>query len=435
LDEYQLINKIEDGLTPTYLVVREQLVCGFMDFSLLVLMLFQSTDLRVENDRLFFESDSRTLQDRIRILYGYNLSKGWPWFNNELETAKRRLQKKTGKEHKEQAKRIQLLEKYNESDFRLAISDYIYGNENSPREVYEYLVKNDDLLFDLVPGFISHSDTPLGIHFILSSIEDSEIIRYDVTSLATKIFKKPLSQIENKGNPVSDAQYISVVKGFIYEFLIPDRDLTPKPGEKIIVLTEGSTDSEFLSRSIRVLYPNYQEYFYFMDFKTSSSAGGAGDLVSKVKAFIGAGIKNKITAIFDNDAAAIDALTSLSKVNLPYNIKVIRYPDLDFATKYPVLVEDQVELMDINGIACSIELYCGKDSIGDGESYFPIKLKNILPGINLRQGEITEKRRVQKQFRKKLKKCEKNPDLIGEYDWKGITAVLDEILLSHVDFE
>jgi hypothetical protein len=106
---------------------------------------------------------------------------------------------------------------------------------------------------------------------------------------------------------------------------------------KIVVLTEGSSDSFAIQGAVKVLYPHIAEYYSFMDFEAVRAAGGAGHLVAMVKAFAGAGIANRIVALFDNDTAARSAVRGLRDVRLPDNVRVIHYPTLDLAREYPTL--------------------------------------------------------------------------------------------------
>ena len=59
---------------------------------------------------------------------------------------------------------------------------------------------------------------------------------------------------------------------------------------------------------MQLLYPHLADYFTFMDFEGARVGGGAGNLANIVKAFAGAGIVNKIIAIFDNDTAGEAAI-------------------------------------------------------------------------------------------------------------------------------
>jgi hypothetical protein len=80
---------------------------------------------------------------------------------------------------------------------------------------------------------------------------------------------------------------------------------------RIIVLTEGITDQRFIKRSLSIVYPHLADYFTFMDFEGANIEGGAGALVGIVKAFVGAGIANRVVALLDNDTAAQVALRGL----------------------------------------------------------------------------------------------------------------------------
>lgn len=103
---------------------------------------------------------------------------------------------------------------------------------------------------------------------------------------------------------------------------------------KVVVLTEGITDRRVLEASLRILYPHLAEYYSFMDFDGANAPGGAGQLVNTVKAFAGAGIANRVVALFDNDTAAQAALRGLGGVTLPPSMRVLQYPPITVASNY-----------------------------------------------------------------------------------------------------
>ena len=84
---------------------------------------------------------------------------------------------------------------------------------------------------------------------------------------------------------------------------------------KTIVLTEGATDKWILERSLRLLYPHLTDFYSFMDFEGVRMEGGAGALTTVVKAFAGAGISNRVVAVYDNDTAGRSAMQALSQSN------------------------------------------------------------------------------------------------------------------------
>ena len=192
---------------------------------------------------------------------------------------------------------------------------------------------------------------------------------------------------------------------------------------KIIVLTEGKTDKEVLEQSLKLLYPHLHEYYSFMDF-SFLPPGGAGNLVNLLKSFSGAGITNKVLALFDNDTAAFSAVQSLNSIQLPDNIKVLHYPDIDLTQKYQTIGPNGTSIQNINGLACSIELYFGEDILKENGKFIPVQWKSLDARVNKYQGEIQNKDQLKKKFMSKLKNCQTNPSTINSNEWKDIDKIL-----------
>ncbi len=104
-----------------------------------------------------------------------------------------------------------------------------------------------------------------------------------------------------------------------------------------VIIAEGSTDITVLKRSLQKLYPYLTDYFTFFDYDGPKVDGGANYVVKFLRAFAAARINSNIIAIFDNDAAGIDALNLASGLPLPANIKVTRLPDIELARAYPTI--------------------------------------------------------------------------------------------------
>jgi len=88
-------------------------------------------------------------------------------------------------------------------------------------------------------------------------------------------------------------------------------------------------------------------------------------LANIVRAFAGAGILNRMIALFDNDTAAEAAIASLAHIDLPANLIIRQLPAIDVARSYPTLGPSGMTRMDVNGLAGSIELYLGTDVLRD----------------------------------------------------------------------
>ena len=190
-----------------------------------------------------------------------------------------------------------------------------------------------------------------------------------------------------------------------------------------IILTEGSTDREFLQGSLALLYPHLAGYYSFLDFEGTRSQGGAGHLASLVKAFAGAGITDRIIAVFDNDTAAKEATRSLEQLDLPSNIAIVKYPDLEFLRSYPTLGPGGRSDLDVNGVAASLELYLGRDVLLRDGSLSPVQWRGYSEAVAKYQGEVMHKRDIHDAYRRKLARCKDANAECDNADWSGMHAI------------
>jgi len=177
-----------------------------------------------------------------------------------------------------------------------------------------------------------------------------------------------------------------------------------------------------------VLYPELSKYYYFLEFHSSNLKGGASALVHLVKGFVGAGIFNRTIAILDSDTAARDALRSLRDVSLPDTIRIITLPHLRLAENYPTIGPQGNINVDINGLACSIEIYFGVDVLSNIQGKLaPIQWKGYNAALQQYNGEIITKREIQEKYRSLLDKVEMGQIGIDECDWSGMKEIFQSI--------
>jgi HEPN/Toprim N-terminal domain 1 len=204
--------------------------------------------------------------------------------------------------------------------------------------------------------------------------------------------------------------------------------------QKLIVLTEGSTDKWAIEGAFQLLYPHLTEWYSFMDFGAARVPGSAGQLVATLKAFAGSGIMNRTIAVFDNDTAARDALRSLRGINLPNNFRVVHYPDVDWARSYPTLGPQGLTDMDVNGLAGSLEMYFGLDVlIRPNGDRTPVQWRGFVEGVRAYQGELMDKVTLQNKFSSKLEECRKDRGAMSCYDWSGMRAIIDTLRTAFHD--
>jgi HEPN/Toprim N-terminal domain 1 len=195
---------------------------------------------------------------------------------------------------------------------------------------------------------------------------------------------------------------------------------------RIILLTEGPTDSEVLRASIELLYPHLSDYYTFMDLAVRAP-GGASSLVHVVKSFVGAGIENRTIALFDNDAAGHSAASLLRHVQLPPNILVMNYPNIALANSYPTHGPNGEFVQDVNGSACSIELYFGRDVLTVDDRLVPVQWKAYDDRVKRYQGEIQQKDFLKERFLQKADAAKRSGLQTTAGDWEDMRQLLESV--------
>jgi hypothetical protein len=212
----------------------------------------------------------------------------------------------------------------------------------------------------------------------------------------------------------------------------PD-DYTCAP-PRIVIMTEGKSDKRILEGTLRILYPHLVPYYSFIDFDLANMPGSTGHLLNIVRAFVATGVQHRTIAVFDNDAAGHDALRQLSGVTLPDNIKVMALPSLPFASRYPTLGPQGTVEMDINGLACSLELYLGRDILDEERGALaPVLWTGLMQGAGRYQGEITDKAGIQDRYARLMERAENDIDSAHAHDWGGMRLVFKSIFDAFKD--
>jgi hypothetical protein len=201
-----------------------------------------------------------------------------------------------------------------------------------------------------------------------------------------------------------------------------------------VIFTEGSTDASILKLALEVMYPHLVDYIRFLDYdRRNKPETSAGALKRTINAFSAAGLGNRLIAIFDNDAVATDIVESIDVDDLAPNIRVLQYPPIEIARRYPVFeTGSSAEYADVNGLACSIELYLGHDVLASSGELAPVRWCNYIGKARRRQGEIVGKRELQRRFQRKALRTLKNPESIEWEMWADLKQILDSIRSAFV---
>lgn len=171
-----------------------------------------------------------------------------------------------------------------------------------------------------------------------------------------------------------------------------------------VILTEGKLDSRVLARAFEAISPHLVDFFGFLDFDGVALPGSTDNLAKLVRAFVGARLSSRIVAVFDNDTAGVEALEALGKLNLPPNIKAIVLPHNPLATEYPTEGPQGPAIMDVNGLACSIEMFFGREALTNADGkLIPVRWSGYNAKMQRYQGAIEAKGNVQVAFFELLK--------------------------------
>lgn len=385
-------------------------------------ILYANIDEENDNEKAIqFVNNAKIIKDRLNVM-GFTFSRVKEMFEiskaDEIKRLKEYLDEKTIEENEDFYEKIKseinLLDKSDIDDFLIAFKEIIQHDYGFSVDKSMLSNSTSPLIFYLLEygygfeRFPTNYDLRTLLRAFLEFVNDDEIITYDITEVVDVYY-----------NTIDEKQiYDEIVNIYTYEFEI---------GDKFIILTEGTTDIYMLENSLKLLYPHLVEFYSFMDFGNSNASGSASSLVTSIKSFIGAGFKNKIIAIFDNDTAAEEAKRGLAKTKIPDNIKILNYPNLKFAENYPTIGPTGESTFNVNGLAGSIEIYLGEETLTKNGKFIPVHWKGYNQSLNKYQGEILEKEEIQNKFKIKIEKCRENAKLINEYDWSGIKEIFKVI--------
>lgn len=248
------------------------------------------------------------------------------------------------------------------------VKDIIYAREINYEQSY------NNLRNSLIAGELSiyGQEIRYNLFSILSVVADDAIVEYDLSDI--------------------------IEGGWIKETNLKHIDI-----EKIIILTEGKTDAEFIGSSLLMLYPHLFNYYHFIDFAEYKVESNASALVKLVKSFAASNVQHPIIALFDNDTAGISEMKNLLSLKLPENFKILKLPNLELTKKYPTIGPTGIKKMNINGFACGIEMYLGVDILTNENMLIPIQWKGFNEKEKKYQGEISNKQYVQDLFRNKIR--------------------------------
>lgn len=194
--------------------------------------------------------------------------------------------------------------------------------------------------------------------------------------------------------------------------------------KKILIVTEGSTDSDILRKTINVLYPEVSDFFNFIDMKQNYPFTGVGELCKFCKGLCKINILNNVIVIFDNDTAGVEKYNYCTQLlQKPKSLVIITLPDYPEFSRMLTYGPQGQTIEDINGRAVAIECFLDFDSV---QKRTHIRWTSYNRDINQYQGELEDKDRYTKRFHES---CLTN----GSYNITKLEFLIDYIVKSWVD--
>jgi hypothetical protein len=181
---------------------------------------------------------------------------------------------------------------------------------------------------------------------------------------------------------------------------IEEGDIAPglSAQDRYLVVTEGSSDSAILRKSLGLVFPDVADFFDFIDMSEHYPFTGTGNLVNFSKGLARIGIQNKVLVVFDNDTAGREALGRLKRVPVPECMRLTTLPSMGCLRRFRTLGPAGSMCEDVNGTAASIELYL--DLRYGGPKKPAVRWTSYNEHLAAYQGELVEKEEYARAFLK-----------------------------------
>lgn len=190
------------------------------------------------------------------------------------------------------------------------------------------------------------------------------------------------------------------------------------PEEKILIVTEGSSDSFVIKKSIDSLYPDIADLFDFIDMQKNYPFSGVGSLSNFCLGLIRINILNKILVIFDNDTAAAEKHQQLETIDKPNSLLITKLPDHKDFENFTTFGPQGETSENINGKAVAIECFLDHNSIPQDPA---VRWTSFNKQLQQYQGKLINKNSYIQAF----KGCDLSSD---SYNCAKLKYLIDYIL-------
>ena len=341
-----------------------------------------------------FSKNIKSIKRRLNLL-GYNLNQIEDMFNEELG-------------YVNQLYETSLPIKFN--DYYNVLKNININNIDMTSEEYEYEYDLGEYVRKCVMGEIKE--------LVKISDDDVYTISAFLENLSPYITLRILS--ENKNN--LDLDLIWRVSDVVENGWILEKDIIPQltTKEKILIVTEGSSDTDIIQKCINLLYDDISDFFEFIDMEQNYPFTGTGNLKNFIKGLSKISILNNILVILDNDTAGLSVYNDIKEIILPKNLKVITLPNHVEFDNFKCKGPQGDSLENINGKAVSIECFLDHNLI-DENIY--VRWTGFNDKLTQYQGNIEPKNLLVQSFHQHYNQ---------KYDFSKMKYLIDYILESWI---
>lgn len=160
------------------------------------------------------------------------------------------------------------------------------------------------------------------------------------------------------------------------------------PINRVLIVTEGSSDSFILKKAIETMYPEIADFFDFVDMKENYPFTGTGNLYNFCVGLCRINVINNIMVIFDNDTAGVEKYKKAVLLKKPQSFFVTKLPDYSDFCNIQTVGPQGKTIENINGKAVAIECFLDFGSV----SYPPsIRWTEYKKNEKAYQGELENK--------------------------------------------
>jgi hypothetical protein len=119
---------------------------------------------------------------------------------------------------------------------------------------------------------------------------------------------------------------------------------------------------------------------------------------------------------------------AVKRLPLPENVRVTCLPSLPWFASYPTEGPDGRSSSNIDGRACALELYLGKDALTDEAGQLRVvRWGGFNEKVGRYQGQVTGKGEVQTRFAEQLAQVRAGLAKREDFDFTGVESIFERV--------